>query len=77
MNNELEKTSISVADPESRGEDIHVQHSTKQSMGHSALDGVRRILVTPGEASDGGLELFSQKTGEDLLHPDEQRGIAA
>lgn len=46
-------------------------------MGHSALEGVRRIPVTPGEASDGGLELFSQKTGEDLLHPDEQRGIAA
>jgi len=46
-------------------------------MGHSALDGVCRTPVTPGEASDGGLELFSQETGEDLLHPDEQSGIAA
>lgn len=77
MNNELEKTSISVGGPESHGEVVHVGHSTKQSMGHSALEGVRPIQVTPGEASDGGLELFSQKTGEDLLHPDEQRGIAA
>ena len=77
MNNELEKTSIGVGGPESQEEAVRVGHSTKQSMGHSALEGVRRIPVTPGEASDGGLELFSQKTGEDLLHPDEQRGIAA
>lgn len=77
MNNESEKKSISVVDQESHEEVVRVGHSTKQSMGHSALEGVRPIPVTPGEASDGGLELFSQKTGEDLLHPDEQRGIAA
>lgn len=63
MNNESEKKSISVVDQESHEEVVHVGRSTKQSMGHSALEGVRRIPVTPGEASDGGLELFSQKTG--------------